>query len=569
MDIQGKNVMILGGSGEVGFSICRRILEEKPKRLVVAALKREEVEEAIEELKREFPETTTEILGAFGNIFVRTALKDKGRNEILRDPVYRRWIMEDVLGEFTEEILKDSYLNNLIEEFKPDILIDSINTATALAYQDVYWSAQEVKGLLEEKRDMEDAVARLLTSLYIPQLVRHIQILNESMRRNGVSLYIKVGTTGTGGMGLNIPYTHGEERPSRVLLSKAAVAGAQTLLLFLMARTPEGPIVKEVKPAALIAWRGIGVGPIRDRTGRPISLLDCPIEEGYSLERGREFKFSEIKCGRAVGGTLESVYIDTGENGVFSLDEFKAITTLGQMEYITPEEIAETVIMEIKGGNTSKDIIDALDGAVMGATYRAGFLREFAIERMRRLIERTGKYGVAFEILGPPRLSKLLFEAEILRRVYGTMEKVVMERAEEISEKAEDLIRKDRELRTQAISIGIPILLKDGRTLLFSSNRKPEKGWEVENWVINDSSIEHWARTEWIDLRENNMSLWKSRFEKILEEEKRVENVTGSIFDRSEDFWARDPSTGEHLIDPGEVVGWIFIYEEKGYKMKA
>ena len=43
-----------------------------------------------------------------------------------------------------------------------------------------------------------------------------------------------MGTTGTGGMGLNIPYTHSEERPSRVLLSKSAMAGAQSMLLFLM-----------------------------------------------------------------------------------------------------------------------------------------------------------------------------------------------------------------------------------------------------------------------------------------------------------------------------------------------
>ncbi len=66
-------------------------------------------------------------------------------------------------------------------------------------------------------------------------------------------MYFKVGTSGTGGMGVNIPYTHSEERPSRVLLSKTAVAGAQTLLLFLLARTPGGPLVKEIKPTAAIA----------------------------------------------------------------------------------------------------------------------------------------------------------------------------------------------------------------------------------------------------------------------------------------------------------------------------
>ena len=37
---------------------------------------------------------------------------------------------------------------------------------------------------------------------------------------------------------------------------------------------------------------------------------------------------------------------------------------LGQMEFITPEEIARVVVYEIKGGNTGHDVIDALDNSV-------------------------------------------------------------------------------------------------------------------------------------------------------------------------------------------------------------
>jgi hypothetical protein len=42
------------------------------------------------------------------------------------------------------------------------------------------------------------------------------------MVKAGTGAYVKIGTSGTGGMGLNIPYTHSEEKPSRVLLSKSA-----------------------------------------------------------------------------------------------------------------------------------------------------------------------------------------------------------------------------------------------------------------------------------------------------------------------------------------------------------
>lgn len=567
MDLKGKTILVLGGSGEVGFAFARRALKENPRKIVIAALTKEEVEEAKGELSKEFPDTDTEIETEFGNIFVRTPLKDKTRSEILRNPQYRNWIMEDVIGEFTEEILENSFLHQIITKHKPDIIVDSINTATALAYQDVYWSAQEVLGIMERGGQLEDAVSRLITSLYIPQLVRHIQILNQSMRENGVSLYIKVGTTGTGGMGLNIPYTHGEERPSRVLLSKAAVAGAHTLLLFLMARTPGGPIVKEVKPAALIGWRGIGFGSIKKRGREVIKLLDCLPEKAYELNEGSIFNFREEKWGEELGKPLESVFIDTGENGVFTPDEFKAITTLGQMQYITPEEIAEVLMMEIRGANTSKDVIDALDGSVMGATYRAGLLREFAIKRMELLMEKEGKYSPAFEILGPPRLSKLLFEAEILKRCCGTMEKVLSKTPEELSKNADELIMRDDDLRRRAISIGIPILLSDGKHLLFSSLKRPEKRWEREPWEVKSDQIEHWAQSEWIDLREKNMRFWKNVFESILREEEKTKGTTSSLYDRGQDFWKKTEE-GEHIIDPGEVVGWIFLEVEDGYKLK-
>ena len=78
----------------------------------------------------------------------------------------------------------------------------------------------------------------LLVTDYVPQLIRHVQVLYQAMVKAGTRAYVKIGTSGTGGMGLNIPYTHSEEKPSRVLLSKSALAGAHTLLLFLMARTP-------------------------------------------------------------------------------------------------------------------------------------------------------------------------------------------------------------------------------------------------------------------------------------------------------------------------------------------
>src|SRR5205085_5353458 len=107
----------------------------------------------------------------------------------------------------------------------------------------------------------QTAIERHALTMPIPQLTRHVQILMEGLRRAGTRAYVKIGTSGTGGMGLNIPYTHSEEKPSRTLLTKSAVAGSHTLLLYLMGRTPGAPATIEIKPTAAIGWREIAYGP--------------------------------------------------------------------------------------------------------------------------------------------------------------------------------------------------------------------------------------------------------------------------------------------------------------------
>src|SRR2546422_8328618 len=96
-----------------------------------------------------------------------------------------------------------------------DAVVDSINTATACAYQDVVKSAQELLALAGAGTLDRAAVEQHVLLLTTPQLIRHVQILVEALRRAETKAYVKVGTSGTGGMGFNIPYTHSEERPSR------------------------------------------------------------------------------------------------------------------------------------------------------------------------------------------------------------------------------------------------------------------------------------------------------------------------------------------------------------------
>lgn len=568
MDIKGKTVCVIGGWGLVGSAVCRKLMERKPKRLIITSLTKAEALEAVENLQKEYPYVGKNFfIPWWGNIFTRAEFKDLAREEILNDEKKRNLFISDILDELTDANLKKTAIFQLLSKYKPEIVIDCVNSATAIAYQNIFQSSldvlREIKAAKSNKSNkLIETVEKLLCTLYIPQLVRHVQVMYRSMTKVGTRIYVKIGTSGTGGMGLNIPYTHSEERPSRVLLAKSSVAGAHTLLLFLMGRTPDAPITKEIKPTAAIAWKKIAYGEIK-RKGKPVELYDCPPENAYKLRDKLQIKLNDF--GKPTGKNLKSVFIDTGENGIFSKHEFEAISTPGQMEYVTPEEIAETVVYEILGGNTGHDIINALDHATLEPTFRAGVMLESALKKMSSLEKTFGVDSIAFEMLGPPRLSKLLFESYLLKIGFTDMITVEKTDANKLSKKLTEIILKNPELRSQIISIGIPILLADGKTLLRGKEIKipPFKG--ENEFPVNQKNIDLWAHDGWVDLRVSNMKLWKSRFSKIFNEvEKIPEGDTSSRFLRTPEYWKnfRD-------IEPGKIVGWIFTVEELGERMKA
>ena len=323
LNLENRKILVLGGYGLVGMAVCRELLSREPREIQIHSLRIEESEKAAEELRPEA--SSTALTTSAGNIF--GLLNGGTRRDRIRAEL-RRLDAED-LGTFV--------LYDLLTGSRPDVVIDCVNTSTGIAYGDIFRSAEEVLHQLEAGGVDSETAEHLLDSLYMPRLIRHIQIMYRGMIDAGTHAYVKVGTTGTGGMGLNIPYTHSEERPSRVLLSKSALAGAQSMLLFLMARTPGAPITKEIKPAAAIAWKKMGYGPIY-RGGKPLQKVDA-----RPRPLGATFSTEDANAARVLDEPYQNVFIDTGENGVFSLEEFSAVTSHEQMEFVTPEEIADAV----------------------------------------------------------------------------------------------------------------------------------------------------------------------------------------------------------------------------------
>lgn len=561
--------LILGGGGLVGLQIARRIANDlTPRKIVIASLYRDEVENALRSLKKMFASRPIQFEGTWGDLFVRAEFSHEARWRLLESYTRREELYEDLFGP-TQEAYRRSHLVKLILEQKPDVIVDSINTATAISYQDIYTASilakRQVDAMLEKVaareaddargmwKETEAAFEDLVLSLAVPQLIRHVLLLNRAMREVGTRLYLKIGTTGTGGMGLNIPYTHSEDKPSAKLMTKTAIAFAHTGLMFLMARTPGGPIVKEIKPGAMIGYADVTCRTIREG-GQPVYIYDNRTET-----LGERLKLRMDHDAFEALGELDLPVVDTGENGLFTKGEFEAITSLRQMEFMTPEDIALEAVLEIQGSNTGHDVIAAVDAAVMNPTYRAGYLRSSALDELERLEEETNTHSVALGQLGPPELSKLLWEAELLKITYGTLSEVLEHSHEEVADTLEGLVLSDEGLRHTITSIGVPILTQRGELLRGPFIRIPEVPGsdEVE---IRDGDVDSWAEKGWVDLRPVNIRRWLERFRKM-ERARQALRGSGSAAVTRQTYLFDE-------IRSGTIAGWVFNNEQEGYRIK-
>jgi hypothetical protein len=226
------------------------------------------------------------------------------------------------------------------------------------------------------------------------------------------------------------------------------------------------------------------------------------------------------------------------------------------MEVITPEEIADAVIAEIRGRPTGRDIVGALDAATMGPTYRGGAMREVALSYMEELEELHGVRSIAFEMLGPPRLSKLLFEAEILQRLFGTVREAAALDPEATSDRAYEMVSSDATFRSDILSVGIPILLPDGDQVL----RGPRLAFLPD--TDGEPPDPAWANRGWVDLRPVSWERWRDRCSSYVE---RVLDAPSAEHGSGADLDVRARSGA---VRPGALAAFVFRYEDDGERMK-
>lgn len=511
-----KKVLVLGGTGLVGEEIVKRLAQNHNK-ITIVSLGSLADKESFSNLKKQFPD----IIYLTGNVFLPIKYKDKTFNELVESDLF----LEEYLNLlYKKPNPEEFFIYEVINKIEPDIVIDAINSATVLSYTK---SSQTIKDYLDGR---EVKLETLLATLSIPRLINFFDCLYKALVATPeVKTYLKIGTTGTGGMGFNIPYTHGENKPSPQLLEKAAISGAYTSLLYVLSKTFGIAHIKEVKPAALVGYKKVDLDRILLGRNSSQSL------KVYKFENTQQIDLSEIKKLDFINLTpspakedFKAVFVDTGENGQFSEEEFRTISNARQMGFVTKEEIADVVLQELEGKETKKEIITAFDQATMGPSKQGQKIRDEVLEKLNKLVIANKAPSLAFEILGPPRLAKLIFEAYLIKV-----------RTDFKKEKLKKLTIGEKELDQQEIllivSTGIPILLSSGSLIV---GRKP-KVPSTEKYITTDN-INHWANEGWVDLREENFKKWQQRIKEFRKEVKQIEI--------------------------GDLVAWIFEKEDQGFR---
>ena len=71
----------------------------------------------------------------WGNVFLPTTVARRSVGEVMADDAVRRMMSDDLLGALTQDVLERNYLYQLFAQYRPDAVVDCINTATAFAYR--------------------------------------------------------------------------------------------------------------------------------------------------------------------------------------------------------------------------------------------------------------------------------------------------------------------------------------------------------------------------------------------------------------------------------------------------
>lgn len=189
--------------------------------------------------------------------------------------------------------------------------------------------------------------------------------------------YIQIGTTGSGGLGLNIPFTHGQRIEDLPIINKSAFAGISTAMLVLLSRSlPKGFKVSEMKPGLAIFSDQITVSNFN----------------GENL-----------------------ITLNGGESGHYTYNELRLLTSF--MGFTITKNITDKIIDIINAkfktiDVQSHDVTAALNSTIVSESAKDRATYQKIIKQMRSAAKSCRI--IATGNLGPPAITCDLLAAEII-----------------------------------------------------------------------------------------------------------------------------------------------------------
>lgn len=241
------------------------------------------------------------------------------------------------------DIFKPGTMMELLHEFHPDVLINTVNVATLLSHDPQHGYPRLIKFYVE----MYNAITHLRAPLH----------------------YVQIGTTGSGGLGFNLPFTHGDKMDELPIIHKAAFAGVTTSLLTMLSRSFDGEVqVSEVKPGLAI--------------------------------------FSDHVTAREYAGA-RLLAADGGESGFYTYNELALLTAT--MGFTTADAIAKKVIAVLHGKRSvrrvnSFDVIEAINTTIIAPVNADERRKAHLIKILKQ--EQGETYIIATGNLGPPSITR-------------------------------------------------------------------------------------------------------------------------------------------------------------------
>ena len=121
------DTILIIGTGQIGKATLFRLLQKRPKKVIVHNLTRQESQDCIKLFRSSFK--GTKFVESHGNIFMPHSLKDLTREEL---SAHSREVIDYFYSELSEDLLKQSSIYNLVSKHRPDVIVDAVNSATVL-----------------------------------------------------------------------------------------------------------------------------------------------------------------------------------------------------------------------------------------------------------------------------------------------------------------------------------------------------------------------------------------------------------------------------------------------------